>query len=115
MKIAVWHNLPSGGGRRALYDHVTGLVQRGHHVECWCPPTADRTYLPLGKDIPEHLVPLGHASSQVEDAKRNAVSSVLHIRRRLAAMDEHCRICADEISRGDFDVLFANSCSFFGA
>src|SRR5258708_7701650 len=26
MKIAVWHNLPSGGGKRALHDHVRGLV-----------------------------------------------------------------------------------------
>jgi hypothetical protein len=30
MKIAVWHNLGSGGGKRALYDHVVGLLARGH-------------------------------------------------------------------------------------
>jgi len=35
MKIAVWHNLPSGGGKRALYHHVRGLVERGHRVESW--------------------------------------------------------------------------------
>jgi hypothetical protein len=27
MKIAVWHNLRSGGGKRALYDHVVGLLR----------------------------------------------------------------------------------------
>jgi glycosyltransferase involved in cell wall biosynthesis len=32
---------------------------------------------------------------------------------KLAAMDRHCRICADEINRSGFDVLFANSCTFF--
>src|SRR6266446_7167318 len=46
VKIAVWHNLPSGGGKRALYYHVRGLVERGHTVESWCPPTADQSYLP---------------------------------------------------------------------
>src|SRR5229473_8596052 len=57
MKIAVWHNLPSGGGKRALYYHVRGLVERGHTVESWCPPTADVSYLPLRELIPEHAVP----------------------------------------------------------
>jgi hypothetical protein len=58
VKIAVWHNLPSGGGKRALYDHVTGLLARGHTVESWCPPTADQDFLPLGTLVVEHVVPL---------------------------------------------------------
>src|SRR5216683_2521051 len=58
MKIAVWHNLPSGGGKRALYDHVRGLVARGHSVEVWCPPTASRTFLPLDALVREHVVDL---------------------------------------------------------
>ena len=56
VKIAVWHNLPSGGGKRALYYHVRGLVERGHTVESWCPPTADLSYLPLRELISEHAV-----------------------------------------------------------
>ncbi len=58
MRIAVWHNLPSGGGKRALYEHVRGLIQRGHYVEAWCPPTASQTYLPLSLMIKEHVTPL---------------------------------------------------------
>jgi len=58
MKIAVWHNLPSGGGKRALYNHVKGLIERGHIVESWCPPTADQAYLPLSNLVQEHVVPL---------------------------------------------------------
>ena len=57
MKIAVWHNLPSGGGKRSLYYHVKGLIERGHTVESWCPSTADRTYLPLDDLITEHIIP----------------------------------------------------------
>ena len=58
MKIAVWHNLPSGGGKRALYDHVSGLIGRGHTVEAWCPPTADSKFLPLSGLVREHVVDL---------------------------------------------------------
>jgi hypothetical protein len=58
MRIAIWHNLPSGGGKRALYYHVWGLVERGHSVEAWCPPSADQTYLPLGALIREHITPM---------------------------------------------------------
>jgi glycosyltransferase involved in cell wall biosynthesis len=32
---------------------------------------------------------------------------------KLAAMDRHCRACADDINAGGYDVLFANSCMFF--
>jgi hypothetical protein len=61
MKIAVWHNLPSGGGKRALYDHVRAVIERGHTLESWCPPTADQSYLPLGDLIKEHVIPLSWA------------------------------------------------------
>jgi glycosyltransferase involved in cell wall biosynthesis len=110
MRIAVWHNLPSGGGKRALYDHVRGLLARGHEIEVWRPPTADRTYLPLADLVPEHVVAL-------EWPPRRRVGDVLNLRlsteRRLAAMDRHCRRCAHEINQGRFDVVFANSCQFF--
>ena len=39
MRIALWHNLPPGGGKRAFYDQVAGLVKLGHYVESWCPPS----------------------------------------------------------------------------
>jgi hypothetical protein len=56
MKIAVWHDLPSGGSKRALYQQIQGLITRGHQVECWCPSTADSRYLPLNTLCPEHTL-----------------------------------------------------------
>src|SRR5262245_54052410 len=58
VRIAVWHNLPNGGGKRQLYSHVQGLLRRGHHVEAWCPDSADRQYLPLAELVTEHVVRL---------------------------------------------------------
>ena len=113
MRIAIWHNLPSGGGKRALYSHVQGLVGRGHQVESWCPPTADPTYLPLSQLCLEHIVPLSMDSFLPWLRRGRALLACQQMSTRLAAMDHHCRECAAQMGRGGFDVLLANSCVFF--
>jgi glycosyltransferase involved in cell wall biosynthesis len=110
MKIAVWHNLPSGGGKRALYDHVRGLVERGHTVESWCPSTADQTYLPLSELIKEHIVPFSWKPSSAKNRVTDIADSYRDVAHMIDAMDRHCRECADQINRGNFDLLFANTC-----
>jgi len=119
MKIAVWHNLPSGGGKRALYGHVRGLVQRGHLVESWCSPLADRSYLPLSEFGIEHVVPLEVKIGRL--AKLTARSEMLqrelhtNLLAELHALNEHCQRCAEEINAGVFDVPLANSSMSMGA
>ena len=109
MRIAVWHNLPSGGAKRALYDHVRGLLARGHTVESWCPPTADQTYLPLSDLIPEHIVP----SVPYANGWRRKTKDVFTLRtynmRRVTEVDEYARRSAEEINAREFDLLFANT------
>lgn len=109
MKIAVWYSLPSGGGKRALYYHVRGLVERGHTVESWSTPLTDQSYLPLGELVPEHIRPLDWQPR----AQKKLISKLKTLRldmlTRIEALDRHCRLCADEINRGGFDLLFANS------
>ena len=53
MKIAVFHNLPSGGGKRALYNNVNYLV-KDNEVDVFVPSTANEDYLPL-KGIVDNL------------------------------------------------------------
>jgi glycosyltransferase involved in cell wall biosynthesis len=50
MKIAVFHNLPSGGAKRALYGYVDYLNQKNHTVDVFVPSTANEDFLPL-KDV----------------------------------------------------------------
>ena len=114
MKIAVWHNLPSGGGKRALYYHVKGLLERGHEVEAWCPSTADTNYLPLDELIVEHRHPFDLRTPQLIGRLSPSLASHLTNSARLPAMDEHCKLCAQEINKSSADVLFANSSAFFG-
>src|SRR5437016_4253932 len=113
LKIAVWHNMPSGGGKRALYHHIQGLVKNGHTVEAWCPPTADSTYLPLRHLIPENIIPFDWQEPDDSTRFRELVHTYRAVSSKLAAMDSHCARCAEEINKKGFEVLFANSCMFF--
>jgi glycosyltransferase involved in cell wall biosynthesis len=113
MKIAVWHNLPSGGGKRALYYHVRGLVEKGHHVEAWCPPTINQDYLPLTEFIQQHIVPMDIRTNRTSKFIANSpmLRTELHYDALLIAraQKEHSHACAEEINRKGFDILFANS------
>ncbi len=113
LNIAIWHNLPSGGGKRALYEHVRGLAGRGHNMEIWCPDTADSSYLPLGDFAEEHVLPFDWQAPANASSIQNVMYPYRTIETKLKAMDRHCAACAKEISARKFDVVFANSCMFF--
>jgi glycosyltransferase involved in cell wall biosynthesis len=113
MQVADWHNLPSGGGQRALYDHVSGLLRRGHEVEIWSPPTADRKMLDVNGLAPYHEIALRRPKirrAAVPAWMRGAIPEF-----SLSAMDEHCRTAADQINGGGFDVLLSGTCMQFNA
>lgn len=109
MKIAVWHNFPSGGGKRALYSHVRGLVERGHELTCWSLDTSDQTYLPLSEFATEHVLPYQIKRSTRDRFAGRWFSSYSEAIERMRAFDEACKHCAREIEAGGFDLLFANS------
>src|ERR1700704_5971526 len=109
MKIAVWHNLPSGGGKRALYYHVRGLVGRGHQLACWSLDSADQSYLPLSEFAPERVIPCEIKKRPRKRFAETWTNSYRATADRLRAFAEACRRCASEIEAGDFDLLFANS------
>jgi glycosyltransferase involved in cell wall biosynthesis len=109
MRIAVWHNIPGGGAKRALYYHVRGLVERGHSVEAWSPSTSDRNYLPLSELITEHVLPIDIGQKGKSAARISLLRLYSDQLCQAKALDEHCRTCADEINCRDFDILFANS------
>ena len=113
MKIAVWHNLPSGGGKRALYYHIRGLLERGHTIEAWCPTIADQKYLPLSSLIKENVLPLHWKNLSSQSSLFSKISWVLFdMFHNIKEMDKHCRQCAEEINDGGSDLLFANSSLF---
>lgn len=47
LRIAVYHDLPSGGAKRTVQAQVRELVRRGHEVACFVTSTAEEGFLPL--------------------------------------------------------------------
>lgn len=43
MRIAIYHNLHSGGAKRVVAEHIRRLAER-HEVHVYCPSTADRSF-----------------------------------------------------------------------
>jgi glycosyltransferase involved in cell wall biosynthesis len=115
LRIAVWHNLPSGGGKRALNDQVRGLTSRGHYVEAWCPPTANQAFLPLNNLIKEHVVQLERPVTSPKGWLSRRKYKATETERKMKAMERHCQQCALEISSGDFDLLLVHPCLLFRA
>lgn len=109
MRIAIWHNLPSGGAKRSLFYEVRELVRRGHQIEVWCPSTADQSYLPLDGLVRQHVLPF----PEVRRCGLPFTGPYRVIVDRLRAMDQHCREAARQINAGGFDLLFGQGCMFF--
>lgn len=109
MKIAVWYNLGGGGAKRALNQHVSGLVGAGHEVEVWCPSTARTDFLPLAAVATEHVDPVDSSAFRGAAGMRDVLHQTLRPSIGLAEMGRHLRRCADQIRDRGFDVLFANT------
>jgi glycosyltransferase involved in cell wall biosynthesis len=110
MKIAVWHNLPSGGGKRALHQHVRGLVGRGHSLEAWTLSNSDRSYLPLSALIKENIIAYEEPRpGRFISAVSGALASWRNEFSQMRAFDEACARSAAEIEGREFDLVFVNS------
>lgn len=53
MRIALYHNLGSGGSKREAYEFARSLINTGHTVDVFAPSTADDEFLPL-RDLCEN-------------------------------------------------------------
>lgn len=115
MKIALFHNLPSGGGKRALYHHVRGMVQRGHVLEGWCLSTADQWFLPLNTLITEHVLPCEWKPRGSTSDLWRSTAEYREAMRRIRAVHDASRRAAGQIDQAPFDLVLAGACRFFGA
>lgn len=112
MKIAVYHNQPAGGARRALYELSKGLTLRSDTVDVFTLETADEAFLSSGdfaRDI--RVFPYRLRSPIRFLAYVNDVRRVLDYR----DMDRVCRKVAADIDAGGYDVALVDVCRFLQA
>lgn len=104
MRIAIHHNLPSGGAKRALYEWVLRLQTR-HTLDLFRYPTTDESYLDIR--------PLVHSVSEfgrglpVSTGSNFILKGVLY--RRLV---EASKAMASAIDRKGYDVVFVHHCTY---
>ncbi len=110
MQIAVFHNLPSGGAKRALFGAVNYLLKSGHRVDVHVPSSADESYLSL-KEVASgfHVYP-------VRRTWRGFVSSFtrygLDPFTFMADLEWAQERIAEAINRGPYDVVFSEQDQF---
>jgi len=103
MKIAVFHNLPSGGAKRALYNNVNYLV-KDNEVDVYVPSTANEDYLPLKgivddlKIFPVKNTSIGFLISFIKPYFLEGVS--------ITDLKKTQKYMAEIVNKGDYDVVF---------
>lgn len=112
MNIALYHNLPFGGARRAMVEMAKGLVARGHTLDEYCPETADRSFLPLDAVVRRRVVlpfrPRGVATTRVP-----LLTPYITALRLAADLQAAARIGKEAARRIDgqgYDVVFSHDC-----
>lgn len=112
MNIALYHNLPSGGARRAMVEMVKGLAARGHTVDEYCPETADLSFLPLEGYVKRTVVlpfePRGVSRAHVPLLTPYITSA--RLARDLSTLSALGQHAAAQINQGAYDVVFSHDC-----
>lgn len=114
MKIALYHNLPSGGAKRHAFGQVRELARRGHDIVEFAPSTADLNYCSLSPHIGARRV-FDFIAVRQTRGRIPFLTPYLHALQGVATlrrMDQLTREIAREIDAGDFDVVIAKDCQF---
>jgi len=109
MKIAVFHNIPSGGAKRALFEWVRRLSDK-HRLDVYSLETADHSFCDLRPYVSEYKI--------YRFAPRRIFKSPFgrfnHYQRwrDLGDLEQLNHTIAGQINQGKYDVVFANTCMF---
>jgi glycosyltransferase involved in cell wall biosynthesis len=107
MKIGIFHNLPSGGAKRALYEHARGLKGLGHRLDLYGIGTAGEVFLPLKPFVTKMF----HVPFDETTRIRGPVGRILRFRRAVKCHEE----IAAAINKEGYDLAYLHSCIVTGA
>ncbi|HEX6589366.1 MAG TPA: glycosyltransferase family 4 protein [Longimicrobiales bacterium] len=112
MRIALFHDLPTGGAKRVVDQHARRLVAAGHRVDAFLPSTADESFLPLDVSVvrvfdrpaaPDRARLLGAAATPLDAARwATYVHHVFRVERQIARA----------IDQGGYDVVLVHPSQF---
>lgn len=109
MRIAIYHNLPSGGGKRALYE-MTRRLNSHHKVDIYTLSSSDREFYDLRPYCQHHVVfpfvPLSSLRSPF--GRLNKIIGIINLLR----LRNLQRLIANQIDAAGCDVIFVHNCQF---
>src|SRR5205823_5828331 len=102
MKIALFHNLPSGGAKRVVYEHARRLKALGHRLDLYTFETVDEIFLPLQDFVTKTV-----RFPWLESPNTGAI-----IRRmlRLRRIEQWHEEMAQVINREGYDLAYLHTC-----
>ena len=112
MKLVVFHNLPSGGGKRALYEMVRRLAER-HVVDVFSLSCAEHRFCDIRPHVRQYVIhpfkpsPLCHSPFGRLNQGIRAYD--------LLRLDRLYRRLATQIDAGGYDVAFVHNCQFMAS
>jgi glycosyltransferase involved in cell wall biosynthesis len=109
MRIAIYHNLPSGGGKRALFEMVRRLASN-HTLDCYTLSCAEHAFGDIRPFCNQHYVypfaalplarrPFGRVNQGIRSVDLLRLRA---LQRRIAA----------QIDQGGYDAVFVHICQF---
>lgn len=112
MKIAVFHNLPSGGAKRALYGYVNYLSSHDHTVDVFTPSTANEEFLPL-EDVSNSLT-VFPVEKTLQGSIYSTFKYVSPLIKTISLRDLELtqKQIAETINAEDYDVVFSEQDQF---
>ena len=107
LKVAICHNLPSGGAKRALHGHVKYLRDHGHIVDVFIPDTADENFIPL-KDVANNVFEFSVKPSFIRSKIYSIFDYVPAIFKEVSINNviKTEKVIAETINDADYDVVF---------
>ena len=99
LDIAVFHNLPSGGALRAMYEKIRLFEDKGHRVSLYTFSTSEKEFLRSPK-----------LSGTFFEAALSFTGPLKFIHYFLAT-----KLCAQRINGSDADLVYVDKCRFFGS
>jgi glycosyltransferase involved in cell wall biosynthesis len=107
MRIALFHNLPSGGAKRAVYEWTRRLAQ-SHYIDAYTINSADHDFCDIRPYVHQHKI-FDFAPHRLFGSPFGRFNQLQRWRDLGRLIRVHKQI-ADEINAGEYQVVFANTC-----
>ena len=110
MRIALFHNVVSGGAKRAIYESCRTLKSNGHTIDLFILDTADSDFLPLDGLIRNKFV--FPVKKHLPGYTDRSIKSIFKWFGSQSVLKKRQVLIADKINNGNYDLCFVHLCGY---